>query len=73
MLNVLQGDEGARGLAKALQINTKLQEILLDRNNITSKGWLALYQNKKKVLPCLGRIVELLLHCALNRIFATRL
>lgn len=32
------GDVGARLLAKALQINTSLREILLDRNGITAKG-----------------------------------
>lgn len=33
------GDIGARLLAKALQINTKLKTIMLDRNNITLQGY----------------------------------
>ncbi|XP_055378308.1 F-actin-uncapping protein LRRC16A isoform X3 [Condylostylus longicornis] len=33
------GDIGARLLAKALQINSKLRTILLDRNNITLQGY----------------------------------
>ena len=32
------GDVGARLLAKALQINTRLRQIMLDRNNITLQG-----------------------------------
>ena len=32
------GDVGARLLAKALQINTRLRKIMLDRNNITLQG-----------------------------------
>ena len=34
------GDVGARLLAKALQINTRLRKIMLDRNNITLQGTL---------------------------------
>ncbi|KAG1660767.1 F-actin-uncapping protein LRRC16A [Nymphon striatum] len=33
------GDAGAKTLAKALQINTKLRTVLWDRNNITSQGF----------------------------------
>lgn len=33
------GDSGARLLAKALQINTKLKTIIYDRNNITLQGY----------------------------------
>merc|ERR1719342_1210810 len=33
------GDVGARLLAKALQINTRLRTVLLDRNNITLQGY----------------------------------
>jgi hypothetical protein len=33
------GDVGARLLAKALQINTRLKTIYLDRNNITLQGY----------------------------------
>jgi len=33
------GDGGARLLAKALQINTRLRKIMLDRNNITLQGY----------------------------------
>ena len=33
------GDFGARMLAKALQINTKLQTIYWDRNHTTSQGF----------------------------------
>lgn len=33
------GDSGARLLAKALQINTKLRTIIFDRNNITLQGY----------------------------------
>jgi len=33
------GDGGARLLAKALQINTKLKSIVYDRNNITVQGF----------------------------------
>ncbi|XP_057291288.1 F-actin-uncapping protein LRRC16A-like isoform X2 [Hydractinia symbiolongicarpus] len=42
------GDVGARLIAKALQINTKLREIILDKNNITYKGLqdLALAMNR---------------------------
>ena len=32
------GDVGARLLAKALQINTRLRKIMLDRNNISLQG-----------------------------------
>ena len=32
------GDSGARLLAKALQINTRLRKIILDRNNISLQG-----------------------------------
>ena len=32
------GDSGARLLAKALQINTRLRKIMLDRNNISLQG-----------------------------------
>ena len=32
------GDVGARLLAKALQINTRLRKIILDRNNISLQG-----------------------------------
>lgn len=35
----LIGDSGARLLAKALQINTKLKTIIYDRNNITLQGY----------------------------------
>uniref|UniRef100_A0AAR5PNY8 CARMIL pleckstrin homology domain-containing protein n=1 Tax=Dendroctonus ponderosae TaxID=77166 RepID=A0AAR5PNY8_DENPD len=35
----LIGDSGARLLAKALQINSKLKTIILDRNNITLQGY----------------------------------
>ncbi|XP_060521026.1 F-actin-uncapping protein LRRC16A isoform X2 [Cylas formicarius] len=35
----LIGDSGARLLAKALQINSKLRTIILDRNNITLQGY----------------------------------
>lgn len=35
----LMGDSGARLLAKALQINTKLRTIVYDRNNITLQGY----------------------------------
>lgn len=35
----LIGDSGARLLAKALQINTKLKTIVYDRNNITLQGY----------------------------------
>lgn len=35
----LIGDIGARLLAKALQINSKLRTILLDRNNVTLQGF----------------------------------
>lgn len=35
----LIGDSGARLLAKALQINTKLRTIIYDRNNITLQGF----------------------------------
>ena len=46
------GDVGARLLAKALQINTRLKTIYLDRNNITLQGYqvsfyLLLFQNDK--------------------------
>lgn len=33
------GDAGARLLAKALQINTKLKTIHYDKNNITLQGY----------------------------------
>ena len=33
------GDVGARLLAKALQINTRLRTIHLDRNNISLQGY----------------------------------
>lgn len=33
------GDSGARLLAKALQINSKLQYISYDRNNVTLQGY----------------------------------
>lgn len=33
------GDYGARMLAKALAINTKLQLVKWDRNNVTSQGY----------------------------------
>ena len=33
------GDSGARLLAKALQINSKLQYISYDRNNVTLTGY----------------------------------
>lgn len=33
------GDAGAKTLAKALQINTKLRTVLWDRNNVTSQGF----------------------------------
>jgi hypothetical protein len=33
------GDYGARMLAKALQINTKLQTIYWDHNNTTAQGF----------------------------------
>lgn len=33
------GDSGARLLAKALQINSKLQFISYDRNNVTLQGY----------------------------------
>jgi hypothetical protein len=33
------GDEGARVLAKALQINSKLRTIYLDRNYVTQNGF----------------------------------
>ena len=42
------GDGGARLLAKALQINTRLRKIMLDRNNITLQGNL----KKIKTLQC---------------------
>ena len=32
------GDSGARLLAKALQINTRLRKIIIDRNNISLQG-----------------------------------
>lgn len=35
----LIGDSGARLLAKALQINTKLRTIIIDRNNVTLQGY----------------------------------
>ncbi|XP_028409927.1 F-actin-uncapping protein LRRC16A-like isoform X2 [Dendronephthya gigantea] len=35
----MMGDEGARVLAKALQINSKLRTIHLDRNNVTQSGF----------------------------------
>ncbi|PSN31727.1 hypothetical protein C0J52_19831 [Blattella germanica] len=35
----LMGDAGARLLAKALQINSKLKNIIYDRNNITLQGY----------------------------------
>jgi hypothetical protein len=35
----LMGDAGARLLAKALQINSKLRTIIYDRNNITLQGY----------------------------------
>ena len=34
------GDIGARMLAKALMINTKLNTVALDSNGITSKGFM---------------------------------
>lgn len=33
------GDGGARLLAKALQINTRIKSIYYDRNNITLQGY----------------------------------
>lgn len=33
------GDAGARLLAKALQINSRLKSIIYDRNNITLQGY----------------------------------
>lgn len=33
------GDGGARLLAKALQINTRIRSIYYDRNNITLQGY----------------------------------
>lgn len=33
------GDAGARLLAKALQINSRLKSIMYDRNNITLQGY----------------------------------
>ena len=35
----MMGDIGARLLSKALQINTKLKSISMDRNNITIQGY----------------------------------
>ncbi|CAB3369160.1 Hypothetical predicted protein [Cloeon dipterum] len=35
----MMGDAGARLLAKALQINTKLKNMVFDRNNITLQGY----------------------------------
>jgi len=35
----MMGDAGARLLAKALQINSKLRTIIYDRNNITLQGY----------------------------------
>jgi len=35
----LMGDAGARLLAKALQINSRLKNIIYDRNNITLQGY----------------------------------
>lgn len=33
------GDTGARLLAKALQINSRIRSIMYDRNNITLQGY----------------------------------
>lgn len=33
------GDLGARMLAKALLINTKLQKVVWDKNNVTAQGF----------------------------------
>ncbi|XP_059488573.1 F-actin-uncapping protein LRRC16A isoform X2 [Neocloeon triangulifer] len=35
----MMGDAGARLLAKALQINTKLKNLVFDRNNVTLQGY----------------------------------
>jgi leucine-rich repeat-containing protein 16 len=35
----MMGDGGARLLAKALQINTKLKNLVFDRNNISLQGY----------------------------------
>jgi len=44
----LIGDEGAKLFAKALQINTKLRKISLDRNGITLKGFESLAASMKR-------------------------
>lgn len=48
------GDFGARMLAKALQINTKLQTVLWDRNNTTAQGF-------QDIAAALDKLVSLLL------------
>jgi len=35
----MMGDPGARLLAKALQINTKLKNLVFDRNNVSLQGY----------------------------------
>lgn len=49
------GDSGARLLAKALQINSKLQFISYDRNNVTLQGY-------SDIAYALQRYVNILVH-----------
>ena len=52
------GDSGARLLAKALQINTRLRKIILDRNNISLQGNFHKLGIQCRPLPLLGRCFE---------------
>ena len=52
------GDSGARLLAKALQINTRLRKIMLDRNNISLQGNFHKLWIQCRPLPLLGRCFE---------------
>ena len=52
------GDSGARLLAKALQINTRLRKIILDRNNISLQGNFDKLGIQCRPLPLLGRCFE---------------